>query len=170
MRNQRLCQFVRLLFATCLCASALTAGGSTGARPPRGAYKEEQQEREPGARQGRLRPPGGLPCDVNHTTSFTGRITAYSRTTRRILIRVRTDEQTTEQFTIRLRRGEEASKKFLFQGEAFRPVDWKKIERARGLLKPGMRAIIWACRDDQDDFHAELIDWRPNEGGGSFVL
>jgi hypothetical protein len=115
-------------------------------------------------------PPASLTCDRNHTTSFTGRITAYSRTSRRILIRVRTDEQTTEQFTIRLERGEDAARKFLFQGEAFKAGDWKKIERMRGVLKPRMRAIIWACRDDKDDIHAELIDWRPNETEDSFVL
>jgi hypothetical protein len=115
-------------------------------------------------------PPASLSCDRNSTTSFTGRITAYSRSARRIFIRVRTDEQTTEQFTIRLGRGEDASRKFLFQGEAFRTADWKKIESGRGVLKPGMRAIIWACRDDNDDFHAELIDWRPNENGSSYVL
>jgi len=125
---------------------------------------------EDGSSQGRLRPPTGLSCDRNHTTSFTGRITSYSRTARRIFIRVRTDEQTTEEFTIRLPRGEDASKKFLYQGGVFQPSDWKKIERERGRLKPNMRAIIWACRDDNDDFHPELIDWRPNETGGSSVL
>jgi hypothetical protein len=161
---------MRLLLAACLCLSALAAGSrTTRGRTPQGA-PEEEQGRGPEARQGRLRPPAGLTCDTDHTTSFTGRITVYSRTARRILIGVRTDEQTSEQFTIWLRRGEDASKKFLFQGEAFRREDWKKIERARGILKPGMRATIWACRDEQDDFHAELIDWRPNESEGSFVL
>jgi hypothetical protein len=161
MKNRRSCQLIRLLLATCLCVSAAAPKGAGGHTPQNG---------EQGARQGRLRPPVGLSCDRNHTTSFTGRITVYSRTSRRILIRVRTDEQTTEQFTISLRRGEEASKKFLFQGEAFQSGDWKKIERGRGLLKPKMRATIWACRDDNDDFRAELIDWRPNENDGSFVL
>jgi hypothetical protein len=117
-----------------------------------------------------MMPPGGLSCDRNNTTSFTGRITGYSRTSRSIFIRVRTDEQTTEEFTINLRRGENASKKFLFQGEAFKAGDWKKVEKGRGILRPKMRATIWACRDDRDDFHAELIDWRPNEGEGSSVL
>jgi hypothetical protein len=142
----------------------MTTNAASG-RTPQGAQDGEQ-----GARQGRLRPPEGLSCDRNHTTSFTGRILAYSRTTRRILIRVRTDEQTTEQFTISLKPGEGAAKKFLFQGEAFQPGDWRKIERSRGILKPKMRATIWACRDSDDDFRAELIDWRPGENGGSFVL
>ena len=165
MRNRRRFLFLPLFMAMWLCISAVMISGARGARMPQRA-----QDSERGAAQGRLRPPTGLSCDRNHTTSFTGRITAYSRTARHILIRVRTDEQTTEQFTIPLKSGEEASQKFLFQGEAFRPTDWKKIERARGKLKPNRRATIWACRDDNDDFRAELIDWRPNENEGSFVL
>jgi hypothetical protein len=147
MRKQH---YYPLLLAACLCVSAMSMSGMV-------------------AGQGRLRPPTGLSCDRNNTTSFTGRVTAYRRTTRQIFIRVHTDEQTTEQFTIPLSRGEDAAKKFLFEGEAFRAGDWKKIERSRGMLKPQMRATIWACRTDQDDFRAELIDWRPNEQGGSFV-
>lgn len=165
MRKRGSRHFLQLMTAMCLCVSAITISSASVStqRPPQDGGQE-------GARQGRLRPPTGLSCDRNHTTSFTGRITGYSRTARRIFIRVRTDEQTTEQFTITLGRGEDASKRFLFQGETFKPVDWKKIERARGSLKPGMRATIWACRDDNDDFHAELVDWRPNETEGSFVL
>ncbi|MBD0370758.1 MAG: hypothetical protein ICV60_07995 [Pyrinomonadaceae bacterium] len=145
-----------LSLAFMLAASVQSQGRSAQAQEGRG-------------QGGRMRPPTGLSCDRNNTTSFTGRITAYSRNSQRIFIRVRTDEQTTEQFTIPLKRGEDASKKFLFQGEAFRAGDWKKIERARGVLRPKMRATIWACRDEADDFHAEIIDWRPNEQGGSFV-
>ena len=165
MRNQHFGQLLLLLLTTSLSVLAMTTSSIAMRKPLPPA-----QDGERSARQGRLRPPTGLSCEVNHTTSFTGRITSYSRTARRIFIRVRTDEQTTEQFTIQLRRGEDASKKFLFEGEAFQPDDWKKIERVRGRLKSGMRATIWACRDDDDDFHAELIDWRPNENGGSFVL
>lgn len=165
MRNRNRCRFLQPLLATCLCVLVVTASGASW-RTTQGA----RENVETGARQGRLRPPTGLSCDRNQTTSFTGRITAYSRSARHILIRVRTDEQTTEQFTIRLRRGEDASKKFLLEGEAFRPGDWKKIERERGILKAKMRATIWACRDDQDDFRAEIIDWRPSETEGSFVL
>ncbi len=161
MRNQQFYRLLLLLFITCLCASAMTTSSKNTRTPLQGGE---------GARQGRLRPPTGLSCDINHTTSFTGRITSYSRTSRRIFVRVRTDEQTTEQFTIPLRRGEDASKKFLMEGAPFQSDDWQKIERTRGHLKPKMRATIWACRDDNDDFHAELIDWRPNETGGSFVL
>jgi len=161
MRNGRILQPLRLLLAMCLSISPMAI---SGASPPM------RQKGQRGTQEGRLRPPLGLSCDRNHTTSFTGRITGYSRTQRRIFIRVRTDEQTNEQFTIPLGRGEDASKKFLFQGEAFKAVDWKKIEMKRGQLKPGMRATIWACRDEKDDFRAELIDWRPNENKGSFVL
>lgn len=161
MRMGRSHQALRLLLAACLGISFMTISGASQRTTQDGGRRMQE---------GRLRPPTGLSCDRNHTTSFTGRITGYSRSTRRIFIRVRTDEQTTEQFTIPLGRGEDASKKFLFQGEAFKAVDWKKIEKGRGRLKPGMRAIIWACRDDRDDFRAELIDWRPNENKGSFVL
>jgi hypothetical protein len=155
-------QLLRLSLLMCLFVGAMTTGGAS--------VRLMAQGGERGVQEGRLRPPPGLSCDRNHTTSFTGRIMAYSRTSRHIFIRVRTDEQTTEQFTIRLGRSEEASSKFLFQGEAFKPEDWKKIERGRGLLKPKMRATIWACRDDKDDFRAELIDWRPGETDSSFVL
>lgn len=156
-----------IVAVACFCTAVIAASGGAAAswRKMQGGRGDERE-----AAQGRLKPPTGLSCDRNHTTSFTGLITAYSRSARRIQVRVRTDEQTTEQFTIPLSRGEDASKKFLLKGEPFRAGDWKKIERGRGLLKPRMRAIIWACRDENDDFHAELIDWRPDEGQGSFVL
>jgi hypothetical protein len=162
MKKTHTGRLLRLSLLMCLFITAMTTGGAS--------VRLLAQDGERGVQEGRLRPPAGLSCDRNHTTSFTGRITAYSRTSRRIFIRVRTDEQTTEQFTIRLGRSEEASGKFLFQGEAFKPENWKRIERARGLLRPKMRATIWACRDDKDDFRAELIDWRPNETDSSFVL
>ncbi|MCA1558141.1 MAG: hypothetical protein LC731_06330 [Acidobacteria bacterium] len=167
MSNTYTCRFLRLtiLLYMCLCAWAMTTTGSASVPP-----SISLQDGEQGARQGRMSPPSGLSCDRNHTTSFTGRITGYSRTTQRIFIRVRTDEQTTEQFTIRLGRRENAAKKFLFQGEAFKAGDWKKVESSRGILRPKMRATIWACRDDNDDFKAELIDWRPDENEGSYVL
>ena len=163
MRNRNFCRALRLVLTACVCLSAMTISGAKLHALP------EAQDGARGAGQGRLRPPTGLSCDRNSTTSFTGRITAYKRTARSIFIRVRTDEQTTEQFNIPLGQGVDASKKFLFQGEAFKAGDWKKIESRRGVLRPRMRATIWACRDDQDDFRAELIDWRPGEGG-SFVL
>lgn len=165
MRNLQASQIPWSLLTACLCFFVLSISGA-GSR----ASSAAQQDGRQGGRQGRLMPPASLSCDRNNTTSFTGRITAYSRSARRIFVRVRTDEQSTEQFTIRLGRGEDASRKFLFQGEAFKAGDWKRIERQRGMLKPGMRAIIWACRDDNDDIHAEVIDWRPNENEGSFVL
>jgi hypothetical protein len=157
-----------LLLPGCLSVIVCAAqGGQRLIAQGRSAGRVAQESSRP---QGRLMPPASLSCDRNNTTSFTGRITAYRRTARSIFIRVRTDEQTTEQFTITLGQGVDASKKFLLQGEAFKASDWKKIERARGVLRPKMRATIWACRDDNDDFHAELIDWRPGEGSGSFVL
>jgi hypothetical protein len=121
-----------------------------------------QNDSQDSSRQGRLRPPGTLSCDANQTTSFTGRVLSYARTSRSIFIRVRTDEATTEQFTIKLAGTADALKKFLIKGEEFRPADFRKIELRRNRLKPGMRATVWACYVNNEP-KAELIDWRPGE-------
>lgn len=113
--------------------------------------------------QGRLRPPDALRCDVNSTTSFTGRVLSYTRSRRRIFLRVRTDEDTTEQFTILLAQGEDASRKFLFKGGEFKPGDWRKIEVTPGRIMPGMRATVWACYVNNEP-RAELVDWQPRQG------
>jgi hypothetical protein len=113
--------------------------------------------------QGRLMPPATLSCDVNNTTSFTGRVLSYARSRQRIFLRMRTDEATTEQFTIELARNEDASRKYLFKGERFKPVDWRKIELAGNRLKQGMRATIWACYVNGEP-KAELVDWQPRTG------
>lgn len=118
--------------------------------------------------QGRLRPPDSLRCDANSTTSFTGRVLSYSRTRRRISLRMRTDENTTEQFTISLGKGEDASSKFLFEGAAFKAEDFGKIEARRGRTRPGMRATVWACYVNNEP-RAELIDWQPREGRSNSV-
>lgn len=132
---------------------------ATGQRP-RSSQQTEGQGQE--GRGGRIRPPITLSCDVNHTTSFTGRLLSYSRNRQRIFLRIRTDEATTEQFSIPLAPNEDASKKFLFKGESFRPEDWRKIETGRSRLRPGMRATIWACYVNNEP-KAELVDWQPRE-------
>jgi hypothetical protein len=114
------------------------------------------------ARQGRLRAREDLGCDVNDTTSFTGRVLSYSRNSKRIFIRVRTDEETTEQFTLALTNGSDPARLFLFNGEGFKPEDWRKIETRAGVLKKGMRATVWACYV-RGEPKAKLIDWRPRE-------
>lgn len=118
--------------------------------------------------QRRLRPPDALKCDVNSTTSFTGRIISYSRTRRRIFLRVRTDENTTEQFTIPLAQGEDAARKFLFKGETFKRDDFRKIEASASRLRPGMRATVWACYVNNEP-RAEIVDWQPRGGPSNSV-
>lgn len=118
--------------------------------------------------QGRLRPPDSLKCDVNNTTSFTGRVLSYSRSRRGIFLRVRTDENTTEQFTIKLAQGEDASAKFLFKGERFKAEDFRKIEVKASRIRAGMRATVWACYVN-DEPRAEIIDWQPREGRSNSV-
>ena len=62
-------------------------------------------------------------------------------------------------FTLRLGKNEDGSRYFLLRGAEFKAEDWKAIERRAGLLKPGMRAIVWVC----DDGSTPVIDWRPAE-------
>ncbi len=117
------------------------------------------------ARGGRLRPPDGIKCPDNNVTSFTGRILAYSRTDRRIIIRMRTDEATTERFTLRFSDTESAAKWFLLRGAAFKQSDWKLIESKKARLRPKMRATVWVC----DDGSTPVVDWRPGEANSSSV-
>ena len=109
--------------------------------------------------QGRIRPPDSITCDHNHLTSFTGKILGYKRGPGRVSLRMRTDEATTESFTLRFRKTQDASRWFLMNGEAFKPDDWKLIERSKYRLRPKMRATVWVC----DDGSTPIIDWRPGE-------
>jgi hypothetical protein len=116
----------------------------------------------PAQREGRLATPGDLRCPRDNTTSFTGRVLAYSRGRGRVFIRVRTDEETTEQFTLSYGRRGDPAGLFRFRGEPFRSRDWRKIETRTGRLRPGMRATVWACYAG-DNLAAELINWMPPE-------
>ena len=109
--------------------------------------------------QGRIRPPGGITCDRNHLTSFTGRILAYQRRPGRVALRMRTDEATNESFTLRFGKSQDASRWFLMNGEPFKHGDWAIIERSRYRLRSKMRATVWVC----DDGSTPIIDWRPGE-------
>jgi hypothetical protein len=114
-------------------------------------------------REGRLATPGGLPCSRDNTTSFTGRVLAYSRARGRVFIRVRTDEETTEQFTLAYGRRGDPSKLFRLRGEPFGSRDWPKIETRAGRLRPGMRATVWACYEGHN-LMPKQINWMPPEG------
>lgn len=144
------------------CGLALAATPSDASHPARA----DASQREAGGasqREGRLATPGGLRCARDNTTSFTGRVLAYSRARGRVFIRVRTDEETTEQFNIIYgRRGDPASF-FRLRGEPFGVRDWRRIETRAGRLRPGMRATVWACYEGER-LSAELINWMPPEG------
>ena len=113
-------------------------------------------------REGRLATPGDLRCPRDNTTSFTGRVLAYSRVRGKVFIRVRTDEETTEQFTLVYGRRGDPERFFRLRGEPFGARDWRKIETRAGRLRPSMRATVWACYEG-DKLTAELINWMPPE-------
>jgi hypothetical protein len=125
---------------------------------------QDEGQNDAQRRQGRLAPPPGLKCDLNHVTSFTGRVLAYSRRSGSIFIRVRTDEQTTNEFTIPYAKTEDLSKWFMIDGRAIKPGELAKIESRWRRNKRGTRATVWACYDNQwSKASAELIDWRLSE-------
>ncbi len=138
-----------------LFACALLLAGSSSAAPNFNRADAPQRE-------GRLATPDDLRCPRDNTTSFTGRVLAYSRGRGRVLIRVRTDEETTEQFTLSYGRRGDPSSLFRLRGERFGSLDWRKIETRNGRLRPGMRATVWACYAG-DKLTAERINWMPPE-------
>ncbi len=107
----------------------------------------------------RQRPPRAIPCDRNHLTSYTGKVTGYSRTDARLHIRIHTDWDTDEPFTIRFAKGEDPVKRFLLRSGAFQPNDWELIESAKGRLRPGVRATVWECK--AGGVSVRTIDWEP---------
>jgi penicillin amidase len=107
--------------------------------------------------QGRVRPPASIECPRDHLTAYTGRVVAWSRTTGRSTIRVHTDWDTDESATLRHAGTDDPSRWFLLRGESFKADDWGRIESAKGRLRPGTRATIWAC----DDGRPVIIDWLP---------
>ena len=112
-------------------------------------------------REGRIGAPSDLKCPRDNTTSFTGRVLAYSRGRGRVFIKVRTDEETTEQFTLHYGRGDFRTL-FRLRGEPLSGGDLAKIEARPGRLRPNMRATVWACYKGET-LSAERIDWRPPE-------
>jgi hypothetical protein len=144
------------------CCAVTHAGGLPQASPRTLPAEGRPEPHSPSQREGRLATPGGLRCSRDNTTSFTGRVLAYSRARGRVFIRVRTDEETTEQFTLSYGRRGDPARLFRLRGEPFKSRDWRKIETRAGRLRPGMRATVWACYAG-DNLTAELINWMPPE-------
>jgi hypothetical protein len=160
-------RFGKHLFAL-FCACCLQLGAPptapVKAQRPMSPSTQDEGQRTGARRQGRLAPPPGLKCDLNHVTSFTGRVLAYSRHRGRIFIRVRTDEQTTNEFTISYAQGTDLSKWFMIDGQAIKPNDLAKIESRWRRNKRRARATVWACYDASwHQASAEIIDWRLSE-------
>lgn len=111
------------------------------------------------AQERRIGPPASLKCDRSDVTLYDGRVLAYRRQRGKTFLRVRTSFGTTEQVTIRHQGTDDPSKYYLINGEPFTRGDWKRIETRRGVLKNGMRANIWVCRDNPSV--QPVVDWRP---------
>jgi hypothetical protein len=162
MNHTRAGKFLLALIFTCgLQLAAIPPPTEVKAQRTMSTPTQDEGQRDGAQRQGRIAPPTGLKCDVNHVTSFTGRVLAYSRRAGRIFIRVRTDEQTTEEFTIPYAQGADLSKWFTLDAQAIQPGDLAKIESRWKRNKRTARATVWACYDnDWRKLTAELIDWR----------
>lgn len=111
----------------------------------------------------RIGPPASLKCERSDVTLYDGRVLAYRRQRGKTFLRVRTSFDTTEEVTIRHPGTDDPSRFYLINSEAFTPADWKRIETRKGVLKSGMHANIWVCRDNPSI--QPVVDWRP--GGSS---
>ena len=115
--------------------------------------------------QGRMMPPPELKCDRNDLTLYDGRILAYRRRIGKTFLRIRTNFDTTEEVTIRHRGTDDPSKFYQLKGRRFMKSDWPRIEKRKGVLKAGMRANVWVCRDNPSI--QPVVDWRPDEMGAN---
>ena len=110
------------------------------------------------AQERRMGPPATLKCDRSELTSYDGQIFGYRRRRGKTFLRVRTSFDTTEQVTIRHPGTDDPSKFFLINGDPFTVGDWNRIEKRKGVLKNGMHANIWVCRDNPSI--QPVVDWR----------
>lgn len=140
------------IFLTLLCVSALSASAAGGALFP-------PQPR------GRPMPPSGLKCDRSDLTSYDGRVIAYRRRKGSTFLRIRTNSDTTEEVVIRHPATDDPSEFYLLKGASFTKSDWRLIEKRRKVLRPGMRANVWVCRDNAAV--QPVVDWQPDDTGAS---
>lgn len=110
-------------------------------------------------------PPPELKCDRNDLTVYDGRILAYRRRVGKTFLRIRTSFDTTEEVTVRHRGTDDPSKFYLLNGQPFLKSDWRRIEKSKGVLKAGMRANVWVCRDNPSI--QPVVDWRPDDTGAN---
>jgi len=115
--------------------------------------------------QGRIMPPPELKCARNDLTLYDGRILAYRPRVGKTFLRIRTNFDTTEEVTIRHRGTGDPSRFYLLNGQPFLKSDWRRIEKRKGVLKAGMRANVWVCRDNPSI--QPVVDWRPDDTGAN---
>jgi rhodanese-related sulfurtransferase len=114
---------------------------------------------------GRVAPARGLECDRNELTLYDGLVTVYRRRKGSTFLRISTNFDTTEEVTIRHPGTDDPSRFYLLNGEPFKSSDWRLIERRKGVLRAGMRANVWVCRDNPSV--QPVADWRPDDTGAN---
>lgn len=132
--------------------SVLLTVGTSGAAP--------SQERG-----GRMMPPTKLECARNDLTLYDGRVLTYRRRKGSTFLRIRTNFDTTETVTIRHPHTDDPSKFYLLNGAQFAGTDWRRIETRKKVLRTGMRANVWVCRDNPAI--QPIVDWRPDDIGAN---
>ncbi len=113
-----------------------------------------------GGQERRIGPPAALKCDRSDVTLYDGRVLAYRRRKGKTFLRIRTSFDTTEEVTVLHPGTDDASKFYLINSEPFTRDDWRRIERRKGVLRNGMHANVWVCRDNPSI--QPVVDWRPD--------
>ena len=113
--------------------------------------------------KGRIMPLPQLKCGRNDLTSYDGQVLAYRRRNGRTFLRIRTNFDTTEEVTIRHPGTDDPSKFYLLNGKAFVRSDWRRIEQRTKVLRRGMRANVWVCRENPTI--QPVVDWQPDDTG-----
>lgn len=114
---------------------------------------------------GRIMPPSGLKCDRNDLTVYDGKVLTYRRRKGSTFLRMRTNFDTSEVVTLRHPGTDDPSEFYLLNGEPFTRSDWRRIEKRKNVLRPGMRANVWVCRGNPAI--QPVVDWRPDDTGAN---
>lgn len=109
-------------------------------------------------RGGRIAPPSALTCDRSDVTLYDGKVLTYRRRKGSTFLRVRTSFDTTEVVTLHHPGTDDPAAFFLLNGGPFGKSDWGKIERRKGVLRPGIQANVWVCRGNPAI--QPLVDWQ----------
>lgn len=140
-----------IVFAAMLAACASAA--ATEVRTPDNQPPEGVTPDTP-----RLAAPASSACDRNQLTSWFGAVSGYRRERETMWLEVSTDYATVEQIDLEYGNQVAAPAQFQLRGQTFTDADWALIERSPGVLKEGMRVVVWICEDGQT---APLVDWQP---------